>query len=166
LRVRLPPSTQRTAPRLLSGNGKHASPVRRQSRFDSSSRLSVTVVSAESTWPRHGHRTSSNLVGHSRAVLVQLARDAAFRAQRFGVRVPGTVLRKVNRPGRRAPLLADAAFRRWLSNSPPSSEDEPARWLAPAGNRAAANGRGFRLLRPLPSPACSHRAGEQFVSGE
>jgi hypothetical protein len=72
----------------------------------------------------------------------------------------------VNRPGRRAPLLAGARVTSWLSSSPPSSEDEPARWLVPAGNRAAANGREIRLLRPLPSPACSHRAGEQLVPGE
>jgi hypothetical protein len=32
-------------------------------------------------------------------------------------------------------------------------------WLAPAGNREALRGE-FRVLRPLPSPACSHRAGE------
>lgn len=68
---------------------------------------------------------------------------------------------KVNRPGCRAPLLADAALQRWLSSSPPSSEDEPARWLALAGNRVAAETREIRFLRPLPSPVRSHLAGEQ-----
>ena len=48
LRVRLPPSAPANS-RLLSGNGKHASPVERQPGFDSPSRLQVTVVSAVST---------------------------------------------------------------------------------------------------------------------
>jgi hypothetical protein len=41
----------------------------------------------------------------------------------------------------------------------PLMEDEPARRLAPAGNRVALWG-GFRILRPLLCPACSHRAGD------
>ena len=93
-----------------------------------------------------------------------IGRGASFRARRIAVRVRGSALWKVNRPGCRAPLLAGARVTSWLSSSPPSSEDEPARWLAPAGNRVAANDGEFRVLRPLPSPACSHRAGEQFVS--
>jgi len=65
----------------------------------------------------------------------------------------------------RASLLTTARLAPWCSSHPLSSEDEPARRLAPAGNRAALRG-GFRILRlPLP-PACSHRAGEQRLERE
>jgi hypothetical protein len=56
-------------PSLLSGNGKHVSPVRRQSGFDSPSRL--LMVHAE---------------------LAQQVRGAPFRAERFAVRIRGSVL--------------------------------------------------------------------------
>ncbi len=83
----------------------------------------------------------------------------------FGVRIPGTVLMEGEPARGRAPLLADVRVVLCRSSRPPSSEDEPARWLAPIGNRVAPRG-AIRFLRPLPSPACSHRAGEQLFPGE
>jgi hypothetical protein len=59
--------------RLLSDNGKHASPVRRQSGFDSPGRLACGRSSARSErFVAIEDVASSNLVGHSHAVLAQL----------------------------------------------------------------------------------------------
>jgi hypothetical protein len=102
----------------------------------------------------------SKPVSRSHALLGQLGRAASLRRMTFRVRISGgarplagesrpirsartgrfacprpEAAWKVNRPGCRAPLLADARVTPWLSSSPPSSEDEPARWSAPAGNR-------------------------------
>jgi hypothetical protein len=55
-------------------------------------------------------------------------------------------------------LLADARVTPCRSSRPPSSEDEPATRLAPAGNRVAADYREIRILRPLPPSAESEPA--------
>jgi hypothetical protein len=59
----------------------------------------------------------------------------------------------VNRPGGRARPLSDAPVARWRSSRPPSSEDEPVRRLAPAGNRAAVRAVAFEspVFLHLPS---------------
>lgn len=88
-----------------------------------------------------------------------IGRGVPFRAGRFAVRVRGSV-RKVNRPGRRARPLSEARVTPWRSSRPPSSmEDETAGVRSPSGTRLALRGE-FRVLRPPPSPARSHRAGE------
>ncbi len=123
-----------SAPCDRSVSGKHATPPRSQGEFES---------------PR------------SLAVLVQPARDTAFRARVIGVRIPGTVPMESEPDRGRASLLTTARVTPWCSSHPFSSEDEPARRLAPAGNRAALRG-GFRILRLPQSPACSHRAGDPW----
>lgn len=105
LRVRLPPSTPPSTPgimpthlRLLSGNGKHASSVRRQPGFDSPSRL--FVVHAELAQPVE-----------------------APRLGRGGSRFESVVRHYGRRSGQacRAPLLADARVTPCRSSRPPSS---------------------------------------------
>lgn len=101
LRVRLPPSTPGNMPtdlRLLSGNGKHASSVRRQPGFDSPGRL--FVVHAELAQPVE-----------------------APRPGRGGSRFESVVRHFGRRSGQacRAPLLADARVTPCRSSRPPSS---------------------------------------------
>ena len=112
----------------------------------------MTVVSAESTWPRHGHRTSSNLVGHSRAVLVQLARDAVFRARMIGVRVPGTVLME-GEPARAPGSVASgcAGNRSVRVARLPRRMNQPGGWpRLETGWRLMAVGFDFSVLFHLP----------------
>ena len=72
-----------------------------------------------------------------------IGRGAGLRNLAIGVRVPGTVLRESEPIRDRASLLTTARLTPWCSSHPLSSEDEPARWSAPAGNRAAGNTAGF-----------------------
>ena len=74
-----------------------------------------------------------------------IGRGAGLRNLAIGVRVPGTVLRESEPIRDRASLLTTARLTPWCSSHPLSSEDEPARRLAPAGNRAAGNTVGFEF---------------------
>ena len=87
------------------------------------------------------------------AVLAQLAEAQVPGTWRSGFESPGRYSWKVNRPGGRARPLSDAPVARWRSSRPPSSEDEPDRRLAPAGNRTAVRAVAFEspvYLHPLP----------------
>ena len=74
-----------------------------------------------------------------------IGRGAGLRNLAIGVRVPGTVLRESEPIRDRASLLTTARLTPWCSSHPLSSEAEPARRLAPAGNRAAGNTVGFEF---------------------
>ena len=91
---------------------------------------------------------ATNGIGH----ITLDSKYAAFRVQ----------LWKVNRPGCRAPLLADARVTPWASTAPPSAlwrMNQPGRWHRSESGRARRRA-GIRVLRPPPSPVRSHRAGE------
>jgi hypothetical protein len=152
--VRLPEQ----APGDRSVSGKHMTPPRSKGEFES--RRSLACPSRPTGRAASLKRMTSGFESREGYTAWQEIHD------RPGLRIPGgplslpTAQWKVNRPGRRARPLSDARVTPWASIALPSSEDEPARRLAPAGNRAALWGE-FRVLRPLPSPVCSHRAGEQ-----
>ena len=68
---------------------------------------------------------------------------------------------------RRARPLSDARVTPSVSITAPSAmEDEPARVRPRLESVWAPLGAGHRALRPLPSPACSHRAGELLLESE
>jgi hypothetical protein len=87
-----------------------------------------------------------------------------------GVRIPGTV-RKVNQTG----ALGSPA-KRCAGNSVSFDycafracrlvEDEPVRLAGPGRKPGGGASRGLRMLRPLPSPTCSYRAGEPVMESE
>ena len=82
-----------------------------------------------------------------------IGRGAGLRNLAVGVRVPGTVLMESEPVRDRASLLTTARLAPWCSSHPFSSEDEPVRRLAPAGNRAAVIAVAFEspvFLHPLP----------------
>jgi hypothetical protein len=126
--------------------------------FKSRRRLPVTVVSAvqHSSTPCSQGRFKS---GRSLACRPSpIGRGAGLRNLAVGVRVPGTVLTESEPARGRASPLTTARFTPWCSSHPLSSEDEPARRLAPAGNRAAA---GTSWASTAPSSAISR----PFASG-
>ena len=111
--------------------------------------------------PSGGRRSEfESRVGHRLLRGITTAPVCAYRA----VRMSPPRANMEGEPDRRcrARPLSDARVTPWLSNSPPSSvlEDEPAGPAGPRWNRGGGECRGIRVLRPLPSPACSQRAGD------
>jgi hypothetical protein len=141
---------------LPSGNGKHASPVRRRSGFNSPGRLHADVAQWSERDLAKVEAPGSRPGIRSHTVLVQLARDTSFRATVIGVRVPGTVLMESEPDRGRASLLTTARVTPWCSSHPLSSEDDAARWRSPPGKRAGVKALVFESpvflhLRPVPT---------------
>ena len=159
MRVRIPPSTRCSSSNscLLSGNGKHASLVRRQSGFDSPGRLASTCgcSSARSEhFPAKEEVARSNRVSHSCRTR-PTGRGAPLRPGRFAVRIRGSA-RRVNQPGCWASLLTTARFIAVAFESPALFSWMVNRTGAPAsfGTRMRANPRRIVSAAILGTRTC------------